>query len=76
MGGSAIQCNRQSTREMKKRVQVEWSGWRWMSGVICDRRAAGIKGRFYKMVVRPARIYGLKILELKVLELKIFFGRD
>lgn len=46
-----------------------------MSGVICDRRAAGIKGKFYKMVVRPARIYGLKMLELKVLELEDFLWK-
>ena len=40
---------------MKKRVQAGWNGWRRMSGVICDRRVpARVKGKVYKVAVRPA----------------------
>ena len=51
-----------------------------MSGVICDRRVpARVKGKVYKMVVRPAMLYGLEMVarmkrqevELEVTELKM-----
>ena len=35
---STVQSNGVCGREVKKRVQTEWDGWRRMSGVICDRR--------------------------------------
>ena len=48
-------------REIKKRVQAEWNGWRRVSGVICDRRLpAGIKEKVYSSVVRTAIVYGLE----------------
>lgn len=40
------------------------STWR-LSGVICDRRtAAKMKGNIYKIIVRPAVIYGLEVVAL------------
>ena len=36
--GSTVQTNGEGGREVKKRVQAGWNGWRRMSGVICDRR--------------------------------------
>ena len=65
---------------MKKRVQAGWNGWRRMSGVICDRRVpARVKGKVYRMVVRPAMLYGLETValtkrqeaEMEVAELKM-----
>ena len=35
--GSSVQSNGVCGREVKKRVQAGWNGWRRMSGVICDR---------------------------------------
>ena len=37
-----------------------------MSGVICDRRvpAARVKGKVYKVAVRPAMLYGLETVAL------------
>ena len=35
--GSIVQRNGECGREVKKRVQTGWNGWRIMSGVICDR---------------------------------------
>ena len=48
-------------REVKKRVQAGWNGWRRVSGVICDRRLpARVKGKVYSSMVRPAMVYGLE----------------
>ena len=50
---------------MKKRVQAGWNGWRRMSGVICHRRVpARVKGKVYRVAVRPAMLYGLETVAL------------
>ena len=63
--GSTVQSNGECGREVKKRVQAGWNGWRRMSGVICDRRVpARVKGKVYKVAVRPAMLYGLDTVVL------------
>ena len=63
--GSTVQSNGECGREVKKRVQAGWNGWRRMSGVICDRRVpARVKGKVYKVAVRPAMLYGLETVAL------------
>ena len=53
--GSTVQESGGCEREVKKRVQAGWNGWRIVSGVICDRRLpARVKGKVYSSVVRPA----------------------
>ena len=48
-------------REIKRRVQAGWNGWRRVSGVICDRRLpARIKIKVYSLVMRPAMVYRLE----------------
>ncbi|KAK3561987.1 hypothetical protein QTP86_022733, partial [Hemibagrus guttatus] len=78
--GSTVQSNGECGKEVKKRVQAGWNGWRKVSGVLCDRKiSARIKGKVYKTVVRPAMLYGLKTVslrkrqesELEVAELKM-----
>ena len=68
-------------REVKRRVQAEWNGWRNVSVVICDRRLpARVKGKEYTSVVRPTMVYGLETVavakkqveEMKVAEIKMF----
>ena len=45
--GSTEQSNGECGKEVKKRVQAGRSGWRNVSGVICDTRvAAKVKGRY------------------------------
>ena len=59
--GSTVQESGDCEREVKKRVQTEWNGWRRVSGVICDRRLpARVKGKAYSSVVKPAMVYGLE----------------
>ena len=78
--GSTVQESGSCEREVKKRVQAEWNGWRRVSGVICDRRLpARVKGKVYSSVVRPAMVYGLETVavtkkqveEMKVAEMKM-----
>ncbi len=78
--GSTVQSNGDCGREVKKRVQVGWNGWRKTSAVICDRKvSARTKRKIYKTVVRPAMLYGMETVpltkklevELEVAELKM-----
>ena len=78
--GSTVQESGSCEREVKKRVQAGWNGWRKVSGVICDRRLpARVKGKVYSSVVRPAIVYGLETVavtkkqveEMEVTEMKM-----
>ncbi|KAK3569817.1 hypothetical protein QTP86_005850 [Hemibagrus guttatus] len=78
--GSTVQSNGECGKEVKKRVQAGWNGWRKVSGVLCDRKiSARIKGKVYRTVVRPAMLYDLETVslrkrqesELEVAELKM-----
>ncbi|KAK3559099.1 hypothetical protein QTP86_004112 [Hemibagrus guttatus] len=64
--GSTVQSNGECGKEVKKRVQAGWNGWRKVSGVLCDRKiSARIKGKVYRTVVRPALLYGLETVSLR-----------
>ena len=78
--GSTVQSNGECSREVKRRVQAGWNGWRRATGVICDRKiSARMKGKMYKVLVRPAVMYGLETValtkrqeaELEVAEMKM-----
>ena len=59
--GSTVQESGGCEREVKKRVQAGWNGWRRVSGVICDKRLpARVKGKVYSSVVGPAMVHGLE----------------
>ena len=79
--GSTVQESGTCERELKKRVQAGWNGWRKVSGVICDKRLpVGVKGKVYNSVVRRAMMYRLETVavkkkqaeEIKVAEMKMF----
>ena len=58
-------------REVKKRVQAGWNGWRKVSGVICDRRLpARVKGKVYSSMLRPAMVYGLETVAVTKKQVK------
>ncbi|KAK3506608.1 hypothetical protein QTP70_011016 [Hemibagrus guttatus] len=78
--GSTVQSNGECGKEVKKRVQAGWNGWRQVWGVLCERKiSARIKGKVYRTVVRAAMLYGLETVslrkrqesELEVAELKM-----
>ena len=59
--GSTVQESGSCEREVKKRLQAGWNGWRKVSGVICDRRLPPrVKGKVFSSVVKPAMVYGLE----------------
>ncbi|KAK3510573.1 hypothetical protein QTP70_010657 [Hemibagrus guttatus] len=83
--GSTVQSNGECAKEVKKRVQAGWNGWRKVSGVLYDRKiSARIKGKVYRTVVRPAMLYGLETVslrkrqesELEVAELKMLRQKE
>ena len=78
--GSTVQESGSCEREVRKRIQAGWNGWRRVSGVICDKRLpARVKGKVYNSVVRPAMVYGLETVavtkkqveEMEVAEMKM-----
>ena len=65
--GSTVQLtvNGECGREMKKSVQAGCNGWTRFSGVICHRRVpARVKGKLYKVAVRPTMLHGLETVVL------------
>ena len=84
--GSTVQESSSCEREIKRRVQEGWNGWRRVSGVICDRRLpTRVKGKVYSSMMRPAMVYGLEtaavtkkqIEEMEVAEIKMLrFGME
>ena len=78
--GSTVQESGSCEREIKRRVQAGWNGWRKVSGVIYDRRLpVRVKRKVYSSVVRPAIMYGLEAVaitkkqveEMEVAEMKM-----
>ena len=78
--GPTVQESGGCEREVKKRVQAEWNGWRKISGVICDKRLpVRVKGKVYGSVVRTTIMYGLEMVavtkkqveEMEVAEMKM-----
>ena len=78
--GSTVQESGSCEREIKRRVQARWNGWRRVSGVICDRRLpAREKEKVYSSVVRPAMVYAFEtvavtkkqVKEMEVAEMKM-----
>ena len=75
--GSTVQESGGYEREVKKRVQAGWNGWRRVLGVICD--LARVKGKVYSSVVKPTMVNGLETVavtkkqmeEMEVAEMKM-----
>ena len=56
--GSTVQESGDCEREVEKRVQAGWNGWKRVSGVICDKKLpARVKGKVYSSVIRLAMVW-------------------
>ncbi|PHT39805.1 hypothetical protein CQW23_18659 [Capsicum baccatum] len=57
--GSVIQDNGDIDEDVSHRIGVGWMKWKLASGVLCDKKVPPkLKGKFYRVVVRPAMLYG------------------
>ena len=53
--GSYVVENGDMDEEIIQRIKSAWYNWKKTSGVLCDKRiSARLKGKVYKIVVRPA----------------------
>ncbi|XP_070030106.1 uncharacterized protein [Nicotiana sylvestris] len=60
--GSIIQANREIDEDVAHRIRAGWMKWRLASGILCDRNVPlRLKDKFYRVVVRPAMLYGLSV---------------
>ena len=63
--GSTLQEDGGASREVERRIAARWHAWRNMSGILCDKRVPlYIKGKIYKVVGRPALLYGTEALQI------------
>jgi len=63
--GSTLQEGGATSREIGRRITAGWHTWRNMSGILCDKRVPlYIKEKVYKVVVRPALLYGREALPI------------
>ncbi|XP_060172285.1 uncharacterized protein LOC132603305 isoform X1 [Lycium barbarum] len=64
--GSIIQENGDIEDDVSHRIGAGWMKWRLASGVLCDKKVPlKLKGRFYKVVVRPTLLYGAECWAVK-----------
>ncbi|XP_060182503.1 uncharacterized protein LOC132612201, partial [Lycium barbarum] len=64
--GSIIQRNGEIDDDVTHRIGAGWMKWRLASGVLCDKKMPPkLKGKFYKVVVRPTMLYGAECWPVK-----------
>ena len=55
--------------DISQRIRVSLQKWKSASGVLCDKRVPiGLKGKVYRMAVRPAVLYGSEYWPLKKMQ--------
>ncbi|WMV55704.1 hypothetical protein MTR67_049089 [Solanum verrucosum] len=64
--GSVIQGSGDIDDDVTHRIGVAWMKWRLASGVLCDKKIPPrLKCKFYRVVVRPALLYGVECWPVK-----------
>ncbi|KAE8705793.1 NAC domain-containing protein 89 [Hibiscus syriacus] len=57
--GSMIHKDGGVDDDVTHRIKAEWLKWRAATGVLCDKKVPlKLKGKFYRMAIRPALLYG------------------
>ncbi|XP_060179517.1 B3 domain-containing protein REM17-like isoform X4 [Lycium barbarum] len=65
--GSIMQGSGEIDDDVTHRIGAGWMKWRLASGVLCDKKVPPqLKGKFYKVVVRPTMLYGADCWPVKV----------
>ncbi|KAF3643834.1 putative pre-mRNA-processing factor 6-like [Capsicum annuum] len=64
--GSVIQSNGEIDEDVSHRIGAGWMKWKLASEVLCDKKVPPkLKGKFYRVVVRPALLYGAECWPVK-----------
>ncbi|KAG5581780.1 hypothetical protein H5410_052407, partial [Solanum commersonii] len=64
--GSVIQGSGDIDEDVTHRIGFAWMKWRLAFGVLCDKKIPfRLKGKFYRVVVRPALLYGAECWPVK-----------
>ncbi|KAF3660389.1 putative OTU domain-containing protein-like isoform X1 [Capsicum annuum] len=64
--GSVIQSDGEIDEDVSHRIGAGWMKWKLASGVLCDKKVPPkLKGKFYRVVVRPALLYGAECWPVK-----------
>ena len=59
--GSIIQQNGDIDEDINQHIKADWIKWKNASGVRCDKRMhVKLKGKVYRVVVRPTVLYGVE----------------
>jgi len=57
--GSMLQRDGDIDEDVSHRIKAGWMKWRQASGILYDKRVPlKLKGKFYRMAIRPAMLYG------------------
>ncbi|WMV39928.1 hypothetical protein MTR67_033313 [Solanum verrucosum] len=64
--GAVIHGSGDIDDDVTHRIGAAWMKWRLASGVLCDKKIPPkLKGKFYRVVVRPALLYGAECWPVK-----------
>ncbi|KAF3647615.1 putative pre-mRNA-processing factor 6-like [Capsicum annuum] len=61
-----LESNGEIDEDVSHRIGAGWMKWKLASGVLCDKKVPPkLKGKFYRVVVRPAMLYGAECWPVK-----------
>ena len=64
---SMLQRDGDIDADVSRRIKAGWIKWRQASGILCDKRVPQkLKDKFYRMVIRPAMLYGAECWPTKI----------
>ena len=65
--GSMLQRDGDINADISHRIKARWIKWRQVSSILCDKRIPQkLKDKFYRMVIRPAMLYGAECCPTKI----------